>query len=239
MTFFRNFLKAFSDFVYPSFCLHCNEATDSSKGHFCPTCAAQLELINPKERCPYCFSNDYDPEKRVCYPCFIEKPVLKRTAAAFDYIGPAATLVTKMKYANQPYLAKGAGAFLAVQFFNLEWPEPDFIVPVPLTLSHQISRGYNQSLLLSESLGFILKKPIDDLLRRNVLDISQAGLNQKQRIKLDSSSFKLKKGTDIQDKVILLIDDVYTTGRTMNACAKTLYEGFPTAIYGLSLCRTN
>ncbi len=46
-----------------------------------------------------------------------------------------------MKYSNQPYLAKGAGAYLAVQLMNLEWPMPDVIVPVPLTLVHCISRG--------------------------------------------------------------------------------------------------
>ena len=201
------------------------------------SCAAQLDLIDPQERCPYCFSADYDPKQRVCYPCYVEAPVFKRCAAAFDYQGPAASLVLKMKYANQPYLAKGAGAYLAIQHMNLHWPKPDLIVPVPLTLVHRISRGYNQSLLLAESLGNILKCPVQEVLCRRWLDYSQAGMSKAQRLKLEPDSFSLKKRIDIRDKVILLVDDVMTSGRTLNCCAETLYTGFPKAVYGLSLCK--
>lgn len=228
---------AFVHFVYPSTCLHCTLPHPHGQGHFCMSCMAQLELIDPQERCPYCFSGDYDPERRICYPCFMEAPPLKKCAAAFDYQGPAATLVSKMKYANMPYLAKGAGAYLAVQLMNLGWPLPDVIVPVPLTLVHRISRGFNQSLLLAESLGKIVNRPVQQVLRRRLLDHSQAGMTKQQRLRLDASAFSLKKRADIRDKVVLLVDDVMTTGRTMNCCAEVLYSGFPKAVYGLSLCR--
>ncbi len=231
------FFSAFINFIYPSFCLHCGKRISSHEHHFCKTCILQLELIDPKERCPYCFSSDYDPEKRVCYPCFMEKPSFKRCAAAFDYQGPAASLVLKMKYANQPWLAKGTGAYMAVQWIRLEWPMPDFIVPVPLTLVHTISRGYNQSLLLAQSMSHIIKCPILPILRRRLLDYSQAGMTKNQRLKLAENAFSLKKHVDIRDKVILLIDDVMTSGKTMNCCAETLYTGFPKAVYGLTLCR--
>lgn len=233
----KQVFAAFTDFVYPSSCLHCTAPMSYGEGHLCRVCVAQLELINPKERCPYCFSADYDPKQRVCYPCFLEAPILKRCAATFDYHGPAATLVLKMKYANQPYLAKGAGAYLAVQLMGLDWPMPDVIVPVPLTLAHRISRGYNQSLLLAESLGNILQCPVQQVLSRRWLDYSQAGMTKKQRLRLDADSFTLKKRIVIRDKVVLLIDDVMTTGQTMNCCAEALYSGFPQAVYGLSLCR--
>lgn len=167
----------------------------------------------------------------------MELPLLKKCAAAFDYQGPAATLVLKMKYANQPYLAKGAGGFLAVQAMRLEWPLPDLIIPVPLTLVHQISRGYNQSLLLAESLGAILQRPVRQVLRRKLLDYSQAGMTKKQRMQLDGGTFSLKKNLDIKDKVIWIVDDVMTTGRTMNCCAEALYAGYPREVYGLLLCR--
>lgn len=229
---------AFVNFIYPSACLHCTIPIGHGEGYFCQNCIAQFELINPEERCPYCFSADYDPKQRVCYPCFMEAPVFKRSAAAFDYHGPAAALVQKMKYANQPYLAKGVGAYMAVQMLKLEWPMPDLIVPVPLTLVHRISRGYNQSLLLAESLGSILKCPVQEVLRRRWLDHSQAGMSRKQRLGLEPDAFSLRKGIDIRDKVILLIDDVMTTGQTLNCCAEILYEGYPTAVYALTFCRS-
>lgn len=233
----KKLLSTFISFVYPPTCIHCRKMTAYDAGSFCPSCIEQLEIVQIEDRCPYCFSSDYDNEKRICYPCFVEKPVLKKVAAAFDYIGPAASLVTKMKYANQPYLAKGAGAYMAIQFLELKWPEPDYIIPVPLIFSHQLTRGYNQSLLLAQSLGKILQKPVKDVLGRRLLDVSQAGMNRKQRVKLTSQSFYLKKALDLQDKTILLIDDVYTTGRTLNCCAEVLYEAFPTNVYGLTLCR--
>lgn len=232
----KNIFGAFLNFIYPASCLHCAILT-SGEGYFCESCLAQLELIHPEERCPYCFSADYDPKQRVCYPCFIEKPVLKRCAAAFDYQGPAATLVLKLKYANQPYLAKGAGAYLAVQLMNLEWPLPDLIVPIPLTLVHQFSRGYNQSLLLAESLGIFLKCPVQQVLRRRWLDHSQAGMTKQQRLELKADAFSLRRGVDIRDKVLLLVDDVMTTGQTLNRCTEVLYQGFPKAVYALTLCR--
>lgn len=237
MKFFHHLLAPFINFVYPPSCLHCATSI-YEEGSFCKACGMQLELISPEERCPYCFSNDYDPNRRICYPCFLEKPILKRSAAAFDYHGPAATLVLKMKYSNQPFLARGAGAYLAVQFLNLAWPLPDLIVPVPLTLVHRISRGYNQSLLLAQSLGSILQCPVQEVLDRRWLDYSQAGMSKNQRLRLDRSSFLLRKKIDLRDKVVLLIDDVMTTGRTMNCCADILYEGFPTAVYGLTLCKS-
>lgn len=237
MTPLKQILGAFVNFVYPSFCLHCRQETSYKAGPFCDTCTEHLALIKAEERCPYCFSQDYDSEKCVCYPCYIEKPTLKRTAAAFDYIGPAASLVTQMKYANQPYLAKGCGGYLALQLLNLKWPMPDVIVPVPLTLSHKLSRGYNQSFLLAKSLGSILNKPVKEILRRQMLDVSQAGMSRNKRKQLTSNSFSMKQNVNIQDLVVLLIDDVYTTGKTMNCCAEILYQGYPKDIYGLSLCR--
>ncbi len=232
----KQVLFAFLEFIYPSLCLHCSTAIASNKGLFCVSCAELLDIVNPEERCPYCFSEDYDPKQRVCYPCFMESPCVKRCAAVFDYNGPAATLVIKMKYANQPYLAKGGGAYLALQLLRLGWPLPDFIVPVPLTLVHQISRGYNQSLLLAESLGGIIERPVVEVLSRRWLEHSQAGLSKLQRFELDSDSFSLKKHIDIRDKTLLLVDDVMTTGKTMNCCAEVLYSGFPKSVYGLALC---
>ncbi|QLH36777.1 MAG: hypothetical protein HWD61_12055 [Parachlamydiaceae bacterium] len=92
----------------------------------------------------------------------------QKCGAVFDYQGPAATIVLKMKNANQPYLAKGAGAYLAFQLMHMGWPLPDTLVPVPLTLAHQISRGYNQSLLLANQVGKILQRPVQNILKRKL-----------------------------------------------------------------------
>lgn len=233
----KRVLSAFLNFIYPSTCLHCSNPISFDRGYFCKACSSQLELINPQERCPRCFGSDYDIAKRVCYTCMMCEPILKKCAAAFDYQGPAATLVLKMKYANQPYLAKGAGAYLAMQGLNLNWPLPDLIVPVPLTLVHRISRGYNQSLLLAQVVGKILERPVQEILQRSWFDHSQAGMSKNQRLQLDENTFSLKRNVNIQDKIIWLVDDVMTSGQTMNCCTQVLYNVFPKEVYGLVFCR--
>jgi competence protein ComFC len=233
----KEVFSAVVDFIYPSACIHCGAPSSYNEGPLCNECAELLELINPIERCPYCFSSDYDQAKKVCYPCFMETPTLQRCAAVFDYEGPAASIVSRMKYSRQPWLAEGAGAYLALQWLTLDWPKPDIIVPVPLTFLHRLTRGYNQSLLLSQSMGKIIDAPVREILKRGILDFSQAGMTRKQRLQLDADSFSLKRHINIMDKTILLVDDVSTTGKTMACCAEALYAGYPKAVYGISLCQ--
>lgn len=229
--------KAFLHLAYPPICLHCREPIQEKFSIFCGECFLQLELIDPLERCPYCFSADFYPEKRVCPQCSRRAPILNRTAAVFDYIGPAADLIRGMKYGNQPYLAKGAAAFMAAQIVRLDWPLPDYIVPAPMPLTKWLQRGYNQSYLIGTFLSEFLNRPVCDALRRYSGDFSQAGLTRLQRMELKSNTFYLSKKAKLQDKCLLLVDDVMTTGSTLRCCTETLIEGCPSSVYGLTVCQ--
>lgn len=228
--------RSFSHLLFPKLCLCCSDYI-SSEGYLCENCLLQLQLINPSERCPLCFSMEYCPEQLSCAFCKQQPPLLQGIAAAFDYMGPAASLVRKLKYGQQPYLAKGAGAFMAAQFLELDWPMPDWIIPVPISTMHYWQRGYNQSLLLAQHLANILQAPVCDALKRHSGDYSQAGLDREQRINLNRTSFALKKGISLCDSTLLLIDDVMTTSRTLRCCAEVLLDGYPAKIYALALCR--
>lgn len=234
---FTRLAHSLTDLVYPPLCLHCNAVIRQKSVLFCSSCQSLLELILPEERCPYCFSPSYAVEKKSCPQCMRTPPVLHRIAAAFDYVGPAATLVKKMKYADQPYLARGAGAFLAAQFLHLEWTVPDVVIPVPMSLTHWIDRGYNQSELLAQQFVQIIPSSIQNALERRSGDYSQAGLTLAQRMKLNSGKFYLKDNQNLMDKSILLIDDVMTSGSTLRKCAEVLFEAYPRSIYALTLCR--
>ena len=230
-------LRSFGNLLYPPTCLHCQTGLYQDRDMFCHECSFLLELIDPQERCPYCFSELENPEKHICAFCYKNPPLLNRIASAFDYIGPPATLIRKLKYANVSYLAKGAGAFLAAQFLTLEWPMPDWIIPVPLPFMRKFERGYNQSLLLAQSVSQILNVPIIETLKRRSDDLSQAGLDRTQRLRLTGETFYLKNKKPLQDRRLLLIDDVMTTGSTLRKCAETLLEAYPSEIYGLTVCR--
>jgi len=233
----KKILTSFQDFIYPPLCLHCEIPIKSHYLHLCSECHSLLELIDPAGRCPLCFSADYCPERISCSHCRFQEPIFNHCAAAFDHLGPAATIVRQLKYGNQPYLAKGLAAFMALQLLQLNWPLPDLIVPVPLSLSHWLERGYNQTYLIAQALSELLSRPVADIIVRRSGDYSQAGLKRGERLKLDSSNFKLKDKNRIADKNILLIDDVMTTGRTLRCCGEVLLEACPLTIYGLTVCR--
>ena len=194
-------------------------------------------MIDPAERCPYCFSPNFTMGDHCCVECYKTPPVFNGAAAAFDYANPASCLVRSLKYGNQPHLAKGGGAFLAAQFLQLNWPMPDAVIPVPIAFNRWIDRGYNQSSLLAKHLAEFLDCPFQEALKRSGGDYSQAGLTRRQRMELKGGTIALKKGINLQDRCILLIDDVMTTGTTMRYCAEAILEQGPSSVYGLTLCR--
>lgn len=135
-----------------------------------------------------------------------------------------------------PYLAKTGAAFMVAQFMRLEWPNPDFIVPVPRRNWFQ---GRNHAHLLALYFAKNFGKKPSSLIKRKVGDLSQARLSKTQREQLLVSSFYLKKKqAPVEGKIILLIDDVMTSGTTLRHCAETLSQGYASKIYALTLARS-
>lgn len=229
--------QSFLHLIYPPLCLHCSQTLPNGDHPLCQSCLSLMEMIDPTERCPLCFSADFQIERRICPECFRQIQFLDGIGAVFDYVGPAATLIKKMKYGDMPYLKTGLGAYLAAQFFRMEWPMPDIIVPVPMAFTHLLERGYNQSTLLAEGISSLIDRPMLEVLKRKSGDYSQAGLSRKQRMDLNGETILCKKGFDLQDKIVLLIDDVMTTGSTLRRCAEVLQNEMPKNTYALVLCR--
>lgn len=206
-------------------------------GFFCNECIVQLEFLNPEGRCVYCFGGDLEGKGEICGGCRKGGALLDRCMAAFDYYGPAATLVKKMKYGGQAYLAKGAASFMVAQFIELDVPLPDYVVPVPMPFLRKLERGYNQSLLIAQAFGKMIERPVYDCLKKEANPYRSAGMNRKQRLEqVGEVVFKGDK-EKFRGKNILLIDDVYTTGATLQRCAEALWGAFPNKVEGMVLCR--
>jgi len=201
---------------------------------------SHLELIHPATRCPRCFSDEIVHNKKRCFTCFEkrEKQTIDYVASCFDYMGPIETVVQEFKYNDSPYLAKSLGAFLFLQFTALQWPKPDYITFIPHTVLRKIKRGYNQSELLAKELSKYLERPVVPFLKKEGAHLQQTKLERKGREELRSTLFSSKLGTTIEDKVILLIDDVLTTGTTLMRAGEILQSGYPKRLYALTLCRS-
>jgi ComF family protein len=182
-----------------------------------------------------CFGNKTS-SSNICEKCISKDSLFRGVAAAFDYSGAPATLIKRLKHGSQPYLAKGAGAFLVAQWAALKWPIPDLIIPVPQKFFHWLDRGFNQSELLAEFVGELLSKPVVPILSCSNENFSQTGLSRKQRQNFQQKIKIKKTKEDLSDKVILLIDDVMTTGSTFHACAEALLQACPASIYALAVC---
>lgn len=217
--------------IFPPLCMHCKEDTGDQRKYFCASCASLFALIEFEGRCKRCFLPLGE-----CSFCREGGYPFTLLAAAMEYQGPIATLVQNFKYNNKPYLAKDAAALLVLQYVKLDWPLPDVIIPMPQSLARSFSRGYNPALLLAQETAKLLGCSVENPLKRLSGDLPQAVLNRKQREKLERSTFRLKKQIDINEKVVLLIDDVRTTGTTLRHCGTLLKEGFPRALYGMTLC---
>ncbi len=222
--------------VYPASCIHCGEQLGPGASVLCDPCGSLLEMLDPEERCPRCFN--LQGADGHCRYCAKNPSIFYRTGAVFSYMGPPASIIKKMKYGCQPHLAKGAGAFLIAQFEKMDWSMPDAIVPVPVSFFHWLERGFNQSTLLANELAKVLQVPVWDALKRSGPSLSQAGLTLEQRKLLGKKQFKLKGNYPIEDKNILLIDDVMTSGSTLNRCAEAIYQKCPQTLSALTFCKT-
>ncbi len=233
----KQLLTALSYLIYPPLCLHCTAVRAKEEKIFCGLCLRLMELIPAAERCPLCFSARFQPQERLCLACRQSPLLFDRLAAAFDYAGPPATLIRALKYSNQPYLAKAAASYMALQYLLLEWPLPDYLVPVPLSFLKRFERGYNQSLLICLEMAKILKVEVADVLKRNHRGYSQAALSRQQRLDFEGHQIYFHSKISLENKTVLLVDDVMTTGTTLNKCAEALFKQGLKNQYALVFCR--
>lgn len=233
---FSSLYQSLIHLAFPAKCIHCQAMLPPGSIVLCAVCVDLLDFIQSEERCSTCFRT-LQENSPLCHECMQLPSLYFRMGAAFDYTGPAASLISHLKYRNRPSLAKGMAGFLVGQFDRLQWPLPDALVPVPLSFSRSIERGYNQSSLLAEEMGAILQCPVWHPLKRQSGDFSQSSLSLEQRKGLEAKRFKLNPKVGIEGKVLLVIDDLMVTGSTLRCCAEVLSSGNCNALYALTFCR--
>ena len=176
--------------------------------------------------------------RRVLCDACIEHLVLAPppTKGAFEYFGPAKTIVKEFRAGNLPHLAPAMAGYMALQMEELQWPRPDMIVPVPERWIRFFSRSYHPAGILAQELGRIWNIPVGHLLKRRIGGFSQSKLSFEERKKLPFHTFQWKERPDISGKIILLVDDLAVTGATLRQCMRRLREGRPAYIFCLAFC---
>lgn len=143
------------------------------------------------------------------------------------YTGEIQQLLYLMKYHGFKGLARELGARLGHWYLN-HWPLPDAIVPVPLHPQRERERGYNQSFVMASALGRVIQRPVVSWVLRAKQTPALYHLSPQERMQLLQSAFGLNprvtqpRGVPNKNPSLLILDDILTTGSTLNAVAETL-----------------
>ncbi len=218
-----NWLHALGELCFPPHCLCCaSPLAWGGRIELCPACKQSLRYISAP-LCPGCglmFVNS-GGDSHLCPLCEQKKYAFDRARAVFCYNDEIGKLIHSLKFSGKKTGLRTMAA-LAQKSSIRELGTPDLIVPVPLHPQKLRSRGFNQSLLLAKILFPDHKGRIDHCLRRSRPTRPQTGLKGAERRKNVVGAFVVKEPELVAAKTICLVDDVFTTGTTVNECAKTL-----------------
>lgn len=228
--------------LFPMNCISCEqELIDNTVPYICPSCWKTISLL-PKPKCPRChlpFSSSstltHSPH-HICGRCRKRPPAYTQACTPYAYEDVLKDAIGQFKYHGKVRLAEPLAQLMASAF---DLPgDIDGIIAAPLHPTRLREREYNQSLLLAERLSHHLKIPIMwNLLTRTKHTIPQTTLKRAARIKNLRRSFTVTYPEKILGKTILLVDDVFTTGTTINECAKTLRKAGAEHVYVETLAR--
>ena len=197
-------------------CLLCGE-TGMDGRDLCAACAAALPWYH--DACPQCAIPLPAPGDR-CGACLRAPPVMHETHAAFVYGFPLDRLVPRFKFHNDLAAGRLLAELMAESFASL--PRPAALVPVPLHRERLRRRGYDQALELARPLARALQVPLlADALVRTQATAPQSELDAGARQRNLRRAFEVRAGASLPDHVVL-VDDVMTTGATLEAAARTL-----------------
>lgn len=189
---------------------------DCLQGLTCLHCGKQLNEQYNESICPDCKSGIFNYDR--AYSCFA-------------YSGMGKELIYKLKYEGKTQLSKIIAGLMEDRLRNEEFTA-DAVIPVPIHENKLKTRGFNQSYIIARELGERLGKPVVDCLIRTKETKEQYNLDKAQRYLniVDAFSVKLLYNID-KYKNILLVDDIYTTGSTVNECSKVLKKSGAEKVY--------
>lgn len=212
----------------PHRCVLCDSPTGQDR--ICADCDAELPRL-PPGRCTVCAVPL--PFGEVCGACLRQPPAFERVRAAFAYEYPVDALIHAFKYGRRLALAPVLGDMLA----GGAAPDVDLLVPMPLAPERLYERGFNQALEIARTLSRRYRIPLDATACRKVVETApQAGLPWKERAKNVRRAFVCD--ARLTGLRIAVVDDVLTTGATLNELARVLRRAGAAGVTGWVVART-
>lgn len=218
--------RIFIDFVYPPYCLTCKRSLPDSHELICRACWDSQTNLDP------C----YLPAARLPSPPNRELH-LEGSLAVYTYSEITQEIVHLFKYRKYEKLAEPFSAAMSRVLQDNDLTQFDGIVPVPLHKKRLKERGFNQAELMAARIGEQFDIELLNVLMRIRYTQPQAKMNRQERAANVLGAFAVKEGAHVEGKRLILVDDVMTTGSTLNECARLLKEAGASAIIALTIAR--
>lgn len=233
----RSVLGSIFDMLFPPVCPLCEKAIVSE--YLCPGCLGgftALKISSPLcTRCgaPFALKSAKD---HLCGRCRKNEPPYVQARSVFAYDGAVLDAIHSLKYRYNVAIAPALGRLIASSWLAPD-EKIDIVVPVPLHPDRLGKRGFNQSLLIARPLARALEAKIDYAGLKKIRSTKdQIGLDEKERGENMKGAFAAEPHL-FDGKTVLLVDDVYTTGATIRACAGALARQ-GARVYAVTLART-
>ncbi len=224
------------ELMYPPKCPLCGEKLVGRSGDVCEDCREQTNKIG-ESFCIKCGKELEEAEREFCQDCEKYPHIFVQNRGLFPYSGCLKGSIYRYKYQNQRYYAQYYAKELVAKFGEQikSWGV-EALLPVPLHKSREKKRGFNQA----EELLKYMEKPLGIPLYRNYVlrekkTLPQKYLNQAGRQKNLKNAFKIAENS-VKLNRVLVCDDIYTTGSTLDAVAQALKQTGVREVYGLCIC---
>jgi ComF family protein len=220
------------DLLLPGSCVSCGCSVSISDRNLCASCFDNIEYLEEscgrcsgimeKGKCTICGSREFYPEKNICVA---------------EFSGVMKDVIENYKFRGRRSLKRViAGAVVTkVDLMDLNC---DVLTSVPVSGKKKWKRGYNHSEDISKALSGLLKKPYRELLYEKRKRGGQKFLGYRERFLNIINRFGVKKDADFSGRRILLVDDIFTTGATINECARVLRSKGALEVFSLTIART-
>ncbi len=227
---FKNFFYAFVNFLYPNICFICkSQIEESGITRICNKCWSEITIINET-------FEEYKIKKQQLLIFGIDDFF---SLYLFEKEKKIQNIIHQLKYEQKTKFGFELGKKIGEEVLKTKKIEADFLIPIPLHSLKLRERTYNQSEMIAKGISFITKIPTNTkILYRRKNTQSQTHLNFEERQINVSDAFEIRNKKIIENKNIILIDDVITTGATIGEAAKELKKNGAKLIYAASSALT-
>lgn len=238
---FQNFFDSLLAVTYPQVCQSCGNSVESlADGAACESCWRKTQIFSGAETlCAKCGafqrtkSSNYQTFCHRCDEHFYD------AASAVGIYGYALT-ASILHLKREPFVGSRLKKLFSARFRSAGFQETEMIIPVPLSRKRLLERGFNQAAVLAKIIAADTQIKLDEqsLIRSVHTPMHRVGMDGKARATSVKNAFEVKRPKTVEGKNILLIDDVYTSGATLSACAEALKRNGAAVVCVLTLAKT-